>query len=73
MQQMTSIQLYFRLLRYVRPYWGIFALSILGMLMPASGDPKRDREIFLKILTMYDHGAWQRCKGEIPVGAASVN
>ena len=36
MQQMTSIQLYFRLLRYVRPYWSIFALSILGMLITAA-------------------------------------
>jgi hypothetical protein len=26
-----------------------------------------DREIFLKILTMDDEGAWQRGKGEIPV------
>ena len=39
------------------------------MLMPASDDPKKDREIFLKILTMDDDGAWQRCKGEIPVAA----
>jgi len=38
MQQMTSIQLYFRLLRYVRPYWGIFALSILGMLITAASE-----------------------------------
>lgn len=36
------------------------------MLMPASADPKRDRDIFLKILTMDDDGAWQRCKGDIP-------
>lgn len=36
--------------------------SILGMLMPASNDPKRDREIFLKILTMDDAGTWLRCK-----------
>jgi subfamily B ATP-binding cassette protein MsbA len=36
MQQMTSIQLYFRLLRYVKPYWGVFALSILGMLISAA-------------------------------------
>ncbi len=55
-------------------WWGrkpliLVRASILGMLMPASGDPKRDREIFLKILTMDDDGAWQRCKGEIPVGA----
>jgi putative DNA methylase len=34
-----------------------------------SDDPKKDREIFLKILTMDDDGAWQRCKGEIPVAA----
>ena len=55
-------------------WWGrkpliLVRASILGMLMPASGDPKLDREIFLKILTMDDDGAWQRCKGEIPVGA----
>ena len=55
-------------------WWGrkpliLVRASILGMLMPASGDPKRDREIFLKMLTMDDDGAWQRCKGEIPVGA----
>jgi subfamily B ATP-binding cassette protein MsbA len=36
MQQMTSTQLYFRLLRYVKPYWGVFALSIVGMLMSAA-------------------------------------
>ena len=39
------------------------------MLMPASDDPKKDREIFLKILTMHDDGALQRQKGEIPVKA----
>jgi putative DNA methylase len=55
-------------------WWGrkpliLIRASILGMLMPASTDPKRDREIFLKILTMDDDGAWQRQKGEIPVSA----
>ncbi len=55
-------------------WWGrkpliLVRASILGILMPTSGDPKRDREIFLKILTMDDDGAWQRCKGDIPVGA----
>ncbi len=55
-------------------WWGrkpliLVRASILGMLMPASDDPKRDREIFLKILTMDDDGVWQRCKGEIPVAA----
>lgn len=33
---MTGPQLYLRLLRYVRPYWRIFALSILGMLITAA-------------------------------------
>jgi ATP-binding cassette, subfamily B, bacterial MsbA len=36
MQQMTSTQLYFRLLHYVKPYWGVFALSIVGMLITAA-------------------------------------
>ena len=48
-------------------WWGrkpliLARASILGMLMPASDNPKKDREIFLKILTMDDDGAWQRCK-----------
>lgn len=55
-------------------WWGrkpliLVRASILGMLMPASNDAKRDREVFLKILTMDDDGAWQRCKGEIPARA----
>ncbi|MEO0012107.1 MAG: hypothetical protein RLZZ535_496, partial [Cyanobacteriota bacterium] len=39
---------------------------ILGMLMPASNDPKKDREIFLKILTMDVDGLWQRRQKSIP-------
>lgn len=55
-------------------WWGrkpliLVRASILGMLMPASNDAKKDREIFLKILTMDDDGTWQRCKGEIPASA----
>jgi adenine-specific DNA methylase len=55
-------------------WWGrkplvLVRASILGMLMPASNDAKRDREIFLKLLTMDDDGTWQRCKGEIPASA----
>ncbi|MFN0039975.1 MAG: lipid A export permease/ATP-binding protein MsbA [Burkholderiales bacterium] len=38
MQQMTSTRLYFRLLGYVKPYWAVFALSILGMLMLAASE-----------------------------------
>jgi adenine-specific DNA methylase len=48
-------------------WWGrkpliLIRASILGMLMPASDDAKRDRDVFLKILTMDDEGAWARCK-----------
>ena len=48
-------------------WWGrkpliLVRASILGMLMPASNNPERDREIFLTIHTMDDNGAWQRCK-----------
>ncbi len=48
-------------------WWGrkpliLVRASIVGMLMPASSDPRKDREIFLKILTMDDDGAWYRCK-----------
>ena len=48
-------------------WWGrkpliLVRAAILGMLMPASSSPKKDREIFLKILTMDDAGAWDRCR-----------
>jgi putative DNA methylase len=48
-------------------WWGrkpliLVRASIIGMLMPASNDPGKDREIFLMILTMDDDGTWQRCK-----------
>ena len=48
-------------------WWGrkqliIVRASILGMLIPASKDPKRDHEIFLKLLTMDDESLWNlRC------------
>ena len=38
MQPMTSTRLYFRLLGYVKPYWAVFALSILGMLILAASE-----------------------------------
>jgi adenine-specific DNA methylase len=51
-------------------WWGrkpliLVRAAIVGMLMPSSGNSKRDREIFLKILTMDDDGAWERCKPAI--------
>ena len=53
-------------------WWGrkpliLVRATLLGLLMPASGDLSRDRRIFLKVLTMDDDGVWQRCKGDIPV------
>ncbi|AEF24125.1 lipid A export permease/ATP-binding protein MsbA [Pseudomonas fulva] len=37
--QQSSLKVYLRLLRYVVPYWGVFALSILGFLIFASTQP----------------------------------
>lgn len=47
-------------------WWGrkplvLVRASILGMLMPSSGDARKDREVFLQLLTMDDDGAWARC------------
>lgn len=36
---MTSIQLYLRLLHYVRPHWRIFSISIFGMAVSAATEP----------------------------------
>ncbi len=46
-------------------WWGrkpliLVRATILGLLLPVSDDPKCDREIFLKTLTMDDEGLWQR-------------
>lgn len=51
-------------------WWGrkplvLIRASILGMLMPASEDPKRDREIFLKLMTMDSEGLWRRRKAVV--------
>lgn len=46
-------------------WWGrkplvLVRAVIFGLLLPASDNPKRDREIFLKIMTMDEEGLWQR-------------
>ena len=48
-------------------WWGrkpliLVRATLLGLLMPASENPDRDREIFLKILTMDENGLWKRYK-----------
>lgn len=39
LMQPSSTQLYLRLLGYVKPYWRVFALSILGMAVTAATEP----------------------------------
>jgi len=46
-------------------WWGrkpliLVRATIIGLLMPASDNPVKDREIFLKLLTMDDEGLWRR-------------
>lgn len=53
-------------------WWGrkpliLVRATIIGLLMPASDDAERDREIFLKILTMDDAGLWERAGRSLPV------
>ncbi len=59
-------------------WWGrkpliLIRASIIGMLMPVSDDPKKDRDIFLKILTMDDAGLWQRRSKSIPAKVIQAN
>lgn len=49
----------------VGKWWGrkplvLVRACLIGLLMPVSRDPKRDRDIFLKIMTMDEDGLWQR-------------
>jgi subfamily B ATP-binding cassette protein MsbA len=37
--QPSSLQLYLRLLTYTRPYWRVFALSIVGLVVTAATEP----------------------------------
>jgi adenine-specific DNA methylase len=58
-------------------WWGrkpliLVRASILGMLMPASDNPKRDREIFLKILTMDDAGTLGRWRADKQFSVAEL-
>ncbi len=40
---------------------------ILGLLMPASDDPRKDRDVFLALLTMDKDGLWRRKRRNIPL------
>ncbi len=53
-------------------WWGrkpliLVRAALLGLLMPASSNPKRDQEIFLKIMTMDEEGLWLRKSKSIPM------
>jgi adenine-specific DNA methylase len=59
-------------------WWGrkpliLIRASIIGMLMPVSDDPKKDQDIFLKILTMDNDGLWLRRSKSIPAGVIQAN
>jgi len=59
-------------------WWGrkpliLIRASIIGMLMPVSDDPKKDQDVFLKILTMDDAGLWQRQSKSIPAKVIQAN
>lgn len=52
-------------------WWGrkplvLVRAIILGLLLPATDDPHKDMEIFLKLLTMDEEGLWQRKDKAIP-------
>lgn len=52
-------------------WWGrkpliLCRATILGLLLPTSDDPQRDREVFLKLLTMDEEGFLRRFKGIPP-------
>jgi len=53
-------------------WWGrkpliMVRAAILGLLMPASDDPRADREAFLKLLTMDEEGLWHRKSKNLPL------
>jgi len=52
-------------------WWGrkplvLCRATILGLLLPATDDPQKDREIFLRLMTMDDDGTLRRKSANIP-------
>ncbi|MBW2065549.1 MAG: DUF1156 domain-containing protein [Deltaproteobacteria bacterium] len=52
-------------------WWGrkplvMIRAALIGLLLPASDDPKKDREIFLKLMTMDPEGLFRRKDKAIP-------
>src|SRR6266542_4468808 len=56
-------------------WWGrkplvLCRATILGLLLPATGNPQKDREIFLRLMTMDDDGMLRR--KSVNIGAAEL-
>lgn len=52
-------------------WWGrkplvLVRAALLGLLLPASDDPKADLQVFLSLMTMDDEGLWRRKNRPIP-------
>lgn len=52
-------------------WWGrkplvLVRAALLGLLIPASGNPEKDRDIFLKLMTMDNESLWRRKDKAIP-------
>lgn len=52
-------------------WWGrkplvLVRAALLGLLLPVTADPEKDREIFLKLMTMDSEGLWRRKTKSIP-------
>lgn len=59
-------------------WWGrkpliLVRAVLLGILLPATEQPKRDREIFLKLLSMDEDGLWSRKGRSIPLSVVAVH
>lgn len=59
-------------------WWGrkpliLVRATLLAALMPVSDNPIKDKEIFLKILTMDDEGLWLRKNQNIPIKEIYMN
>ncbi|WP_263143329.1 lipid A export permease/ATP-binding protein MsbA [Pseudomonas sp. RIT-PI-AD] len=64
--QQSSLKIYLRLLKYVLPYWGAFAISILGFLLFASSQP------MLADMLKYFLDGLQQPKGALLLGIPLV-
>ena len=62
----------FQTLTQLGKWWGpkpliLARAAVLGLLLPATDKQEKDREIFLKLLTMDNDGLWLRKKSNIPL------